>query len=95
MNVVHELKSWPSFFRPIVDGCRMHELRRNDRYFNVGDQLILREYEPECKIYTGSTCLVEVSSITSKDTPCAVSESALDPDFCILSIKLISRTEVN
>jgi hypothetical protein len=89
MSTVHELKSWPDFFRAISGGFRTHELRRNDRCFNVGDRLMLREYEPECMKYTGATCLVEVSSITSKDVPCAVSDFALDSDFCIMSIKVI------
>src|ERR1041385_4604932 len=87
MSKTHHLKSWPQFFRPIRDGSRTHELRRNDRDYAVGDLLVLHEFDPEAQRYTGAECEVEVSSITSLKQPCAVSEDALHPDFCILSIR--------
>jgi hypothetical protein len=86
MSTIHHLKSWPQFFGPIRDGSRTHELRRNDRDFAVGDLLVLHEFDPQEQRYTGAECEVEVSSITSLKQPCAVSEDALHPDFCILSI---------
>jgi len=88
MSAIHHLKSWPQFFHPIRHGSRTHELRRNDRDFAVGDLLVLHEYDPQAQRYTGAACQVEVSSITSLKQPCAVSEDALHPDFCILSIRL-------
>lgn len=86
----HELKSWSQFFRPIVAGERTHELRRNDRDYRVGDRLLLREYDPSMGTYTGSHCEVAITSITSRDVPCAVSDQGLDPDFCILSVRVVS-----
>jgi hypothetical protein len=86
----HELKSWSRFFRPIVAGERTHELRRNDRDYRVGDRLLLREYDPDSKAYTGSHCEADITSMTSRDVPCAVSDEGLNPDFCILSIRVIS-----
>jgi Domain of unknown function (DUF3850) len=86
----HELKSWPRFFRSIVAGDRAHELRRNDRDYRVGDQVLLREYDPDSKTYTGSFCEAAITSMTSRDIPCAVSDQGLNPDFCILSIRVVS-----
>ena len=43
---VHLLKSWPEFFEPVLQGHKRFELRRNDRDFQEGDHLVLREYEP-------------------------------------------------
>jgi hypothetical protein len=83
----HTVKSWPRFFDPILLGTRTHELRRNDRAYAVGDLVELREYDPETKIYSGRVCIVEITSITSQDEPCAVSAEALHGDFCILSVK--------
>jgi hypothetical protein len=86
----HVVKSWPKFFGPIVAGIRVHELRRNDRNYNVGDYLELREYDPEKGTYTGRIGMVEITSITSKDEPCAVSGEGLSGEFCILSIKRVA-----
>lgn len=84
---IHRLKSWPPFFNALVAGERMHELRRNDRDFVVGDLLELHEFDPTRGDYTGRVATFSVTSITSSDVPCAVSAEALDPRFCILSVK--------
>jgi Domain of unknown function (DUF3850) len=86
---IHELKSWPKFFGAIAAGRRTHELRRDDRRYRVGDQLRLREFDPETNSYTGRTCLLAVTSLTSAEEPCAASDEALHPEFCILSIRLL------
>lgn len=43
-GVWHELKTWPEFFEEIVTGRKTFEIRLNDRGFQVGDGLWLREY---------------------------------------------------
>lgn len=86
----HELKSWPRFFRPIVAGERTHELRRNDRDYQVGDRVLLREYDPDSQRYTGSFCEAAITSMTSRDVPCAVSDEGLNRDFCILSVRVVA-----
>lgn len=83
----HILKSWSPFFDAILKDTRTHELRRNDRSFQVGDLCDLQEYDNVKGTYTGRSCNVVISSITSKEEPCAVSGDGLHPDFCILSIK--------
>jgi hypothetical protein len=88
VRVIHELKSWPEFFRQVVAGVRTHELRLNDRDFNIGDVVRLREFDPGTDTYTGSECDAAITSLTSADVPCAVSGYALDPRFCILSIRV-------
>jgi Domain of unknown function (DUF3850) len=42
----HTLKTWPEFFGPINDGTKTFEIRANDRNFQVGDELRLREFKP-------------------------------------------------
>lgn len=42
----HELKTWPEFFQAIVEGHKPFEYRLNDRNYQVGDVLHLREYVP-------------------------------------------------
>jgi hypothetical protein len=87
LPIVHELKSWPQFFEPIVAGRKTHELRRSDeRDYQVGDRLRLREFDPASNTYTGRVEVVAITYITSADQPCALSEMALGQGFCILSI---------
>jgi len=88
-SVEHRLKCWPEFFEPIKAGNKTHDLRRSDdRDFQVGDRILLEEYDPEKRTYTGRKLVVRITYITSSDLPCALSKVALHPDFCILSIGL-------
>jgi hypothetical protein len=89
MNI-HLLKSWPKFFEPISTGIRTHELRRNDRNYQVGDHLELHEFDPTTGAYTGRVSRVLITSMTSVDEPCAVSAEALHPGFCILSVRRVA-----
>jgi Domain of unknown function (DUF3850) len=89
--VIHELKCWPKFFAAIARGEKRHDLRRaTDRDFRVGDRLLLREFDPDLGAYTGRTQRATITYITSAEMPCALSEQALNPEFCILSIALSS-----
>jgi Domain of unknown function (DUF3850) len=54
---VHELKTWPRYFRLLIAGKKHTEFRRYDRDFQPGDVLLLREYDPIEKAYTGSLTL--------------------------------------
>ena len=63
----HELKCWPEYFQATLDGTKTFELRQNDRYFQVGDLLHLREWKPDYPSsvvchgkYTGRECKVQV-----------------------------------
>jgi hypothetical protein len=53
MATIHELKSWPDFFEPVQSGAKQFELRRNDRKFQLGDILRLREWDEREERYTG------------------------------------------
>lgn len=49
----HELKCWPQYFRPLADGVKTFELRRDDRGFSLFDILRIREFVPLTGKYTG------------------------------------------
>jgi hypothetical protein len=88
---VQVLKSWSPFFQAIRTGVKKHDLRDNkDRKFAVGDRLLLQEYDPFTGTYSGEECLVEVTYITGRETPCAFSSAVLDRDFVILSLHLVA-----
>lgn len=44
--MVHELKIWPQFYCRVVDGSKTFEIRNNDRSFQSGDTVILKEWDP-------------------------------------------------
>ena len=44
----HELKTDPEVFDQVMDGEKTFEIRKDDRGFNVGDDLLLRK-----TVYTG------------------------------------------
>jgi hypothetical protein len=83
----HEVKSWAHFFDAIAAGVKLHDLRKNDRNYQVGDQLLLKRYDIQKGEFTGEECLVEVTYITSNRYPCAYSSAVLPHDYCILSLK--------
>lgn len=47
MTTEHELKCRPEYFNRVCIGQKTFEVRKNDRNFQVGDVLILKEYSPE------------------------------------------------
>ena len=84
----YRVKSWSPFFQAIKRGDKLHDMRDlKDRKYKVGDVLVLEEYLPFEGCYTGETQRVEITYITSADTPCAFSSAALAPGYCILSLK--------
>lgn len=83
--MVHELKAWPKGFKEIVQDLKLYELRKNDRDYQVGDELLLREWDPETEEYTGNRCQVKVLYIyVAEDT-----SWGLLPGYCCMSIQKV------
>lgn len=53
-NTIHELKIDPAPFDAVIRGWKFFEVRKNDRGFKNGDRLLLKEYNPASKKYTGN-----------------------------------------
>lgn len=63
---MHELKCWPVYFKPVLDGTKPFEIRENDRDFKVGDVLHLREWDYGGRgSYTGRETHRRVTYITA------------------------------
>jgi hypothetical protein len=66
---LHELKVWPQYYEALADGSKAFELRKDDRGFAIGDELILREYSPGSDEYTGRAMSKVVSYMVRGDDP--------------------------
>jgi len=60
----HYLKTWPKYFVDVKEGRKKFEIREDDRGFQMGDILILQEYDPKIKKYTGEEVSMKVIYIT-------------------------------
>ena len=95
----HELRCWPTFFNYTFHGFKKFELRRNDRDFQVGDHLLLKEWDPDmtlhagdstAKRYTGREVLVRVDYIM----PAAVLDAMVDRGSYPLGFVIMSTSHV-
>ena len=51
--MTHEKKVWPEYFQKILAGEKTFEIRLADWECNEGDILILKEWDPKTKKFTG------------------------------------------
>lgn len=61
----HELKCWPDPFDAVKSGQKRHEVRRNDRGFEVGHLLHLRKFDPDTHEYMGPELLAEITYVSN------------------------------
>jgi Domain of unknown function (DUF3850)/Antitoxin VbhA len=59
----HELKTWPEHLQAVKRGVKTLEIRRDDRGYQAGDVLHLREWEPNGKGYGGEELRVRVTHV--------------------------------
>jgi len=57
-------KTWPELFQRILEGKKNTDLRLADFDIKEGDTLILEEYNPETKQYTGRKIEKKVKNLT-------------------------------
>ncbi len=53
---VHDIKVVPPYFDALVDHSKRFEVRKNDRGYQAGDSLILREFDASKCAYGGHKC---------------------------------------
>lgn len=90
-ETLHELKCWPLFFRPLLDGRKTFEVRKNDRGFRPGDCICLREWDPDTEKYTGQSVWADVTYVLAHGIGHGTYEGVA-PGFVVLGIKIL-RTE--
>lgn len=82
---IHNLKTWPEPFEGVWDGTKRHDYRKDDRGFEVGDELVHQEFYPrdgdEEGVYSGRSCRSRVTFISTSDEPWGIPEG-----FCVMSL---------
>lgn len=82
--MIHELKIIPKYFKQILSAEKTFEIRKNDRNYQENDILILKEFNQETKIFTGSYVKCKVISIVKdSDFP-----EGIKSGYCIMSLDL-------
>lgn len=85
----HELRIWPQYFARVADGSKTFEIRKNDRGFQLGDEVQLNEWDPELtfveeiKRYTGKSLSFKIGYVHQ-----------LDAERCVFSLLPPQEKEV-
>ncbi len=83
-----EKKVWPKFFQKILDGNKTFELRLAGFECKPGDVLVLREWDPGTKKYTGRVIEKKVTYvIKTKDVKFWSKEDVEKYGFQIIAFK--------
>lgn len=93
MTTYHELKTWPDVFEEMWKGNKRHEWRKNDRDYQLGDMLILREWEPRLVDddeivdghYTGRRIFALVTFINKGP------EWGIPEGFAVMSVEIVTK----
>ena len=64
---VHYLKTINPYFNEVWEGNKTFECRKNDRGFNVGDEVYLQEYNPETKEYSGREVRCDIKYLLTEE----------------------------
>ncbi len=81
---MHELKTWIEPFSAVWSGRKTYEIRKNDRNFQTGDTLRLREWDRHGLVYTGR----EISALVDYTTEGPAWD--VMPGVIVMSIHVLS-----
>lgn len=102
--IVHQLKTWPTYFRPVWDGDKTFEIRYDDRGFQRGDMVSLREWDrdrtcdcegrnhvDDCARYTGRCVLAEIGYVVASTPPRGQQRGFHGDGYLVLSLINLER----
>jgi hypothetical protein len=86
--VIHQIKCQWEFFQRLLDGTKTQETRLNDRDYQVGDILTIRELSTDkhFKRETGRYLQFEITHILEN-------AKFLQPGYCVMSIKKLESDQ--
>lgn len=79
---VHRLKTWVPYFAAVVDGVKPFEVRRDDRGFQRGDQVLLVEVtQPrDGTLPTGREAVYEITYVLTGG------QLGIEPGYVVLGL---------
>lgn len=81
-----EKKAWPELFKAVLDGRKTFDVRLADFNCQPGDTLVLKEWDPRTKEYTGRTAEKRVTFVfRTKRQPFWSEEEAEKHGFQIIA----------
>ncbi|ENY8534711.1 DUF3850 domain-containing protein [Clostridioides difficile] len=84
--MIHELKILPQYFKEVVNGREIFEVRKNDRNFKKGDLLILQEFDG--REYTGLETRKEITYVLDDSR-------YLQDEYVVLGMGFIGEIDLN
>lgn len=83
-----EKKTWPEIFEKVTNGQKKFDLRLADEEYNEGDILVLKEWDPKTKKYTGRELEKEITfTIKTKDFKFWDKEEVDKYGYVVVSLK--------
>lgn len=79
--MTHALKTWTEFYKSIESGEKRFEVRKADRPFRVGDDLLLQEWNNKDNCYTGKECKLRIVYILSGG------QFGIQDGYCVMGLK--------
>lgn len=94
MSVITK-KIWPEYFDQVTSGQKKFELRLADFQIGVGDTLILKEWDPKTKAYTGRQLKTEITYVLkTKSLPFWSKKDITQHGFQIIQIEPTNQSGV-
>ena len=78
----HYLKTLPEFFEMAINGSKTFECRYNDRDYEVGDKVVLMEWDLSIMQFTGRELFVEITYVLKDFVGMAL-------NWVVFSIKIV------
>ena len=73
----HELKIAPIYYQQVFLGYKNFEIRKNDRDFNAGDRVFLKEFDVDSQVYTGRQLIADIGYVCDYEQK---------PDYVVFSL---------
>ena len=85
--MIHEKKAWPDMFEAVHSGKKKFDVRLADTEYKEGDTLVLREWDPQLKKYTGRVLEKKLTFVlNTKQMPFWPGEDIKDIGLSVLSL---------